>query len=180
MQFTKDKMQKIGIKEIYMPIDDFPTYEVSNYGNVKNKTTGRILKPSINSNGYELVDLWDGGKRKTFKIHRLVLITFEGKSKDENQKYVDHIDNDRTNNCLFNLRWCSHQENMFNQSINTINTSGIKGVCFAKARNKWKAYIRINGKLIHLGYFDNIEDAQIARKNKAKELFGQYLNNCEI
>ena len=180
MSFTKDKMQQIGIKEIYMPIDDFPTYEVSNYGNVKNKKTGRILRPGLRK-GYEFVNLCDRiNKPKKFQIHRLVLMTFEGKSKDENQKYVDHIDNDSLNNCLFNLRWCSHQENMFNQSINTINTSGIKGVCFDKTRNKWKAQITINGKQMHLGRFDNLEDAKLARQNKAKELFGQYLNNCEI
>jgi hypothetical protein len=69
---------------------------------------------------------------------------------------------------------------MFNQSISTINTSGIKGVSFDKTRNKWRAHIKINGKQMHLGRFDNIEDAKLARQNKAKELFGQYLNNCEI
>jgi hypothetical protein len=180
MQFTKDKMQQIGIKEMYLSIDDYSNYEVSNYGNVKNKTTGKILRPGINSFGYELVALCDGGKRKTFKIHRLVIEAFEGKSKNENQKCVDHIDNDRTNNCLFNLRWVSQQQNAFNASMSKNNTSGIKGVCFDKTRNKWIAQIRINGKLIHLGYFDNIEDAKIARQNKSQEVFGEYLNKCEI
>jgi hypothetical protein len=180
MQFTKDKMQQIGIKETYLPIDDYPTYEVSNFGNIKNKKTGKILSPGLNNKGYELVDLCDGGKRKTLTIHRLVLIAFEGKSKDANQNFVDHIDNDRTNNCLFNLRWCSNQQNAFNTSMSKNNTSGIKGVYFEKARNKWRAQIMINGKLIHLGYFDNIEDAKIARQNKSQEVFGEYLNKCEI
>jgi hypothetical protein len=181
MSFNKDKMQQIGIKEMYMPIDDYSNYEVSNYGNIKNKKTGKILKPALNNKGYEYVNLYDGtNKPKTFKIHRLVLITFEGKSKDENQKCVDHIDNDRTNNCLFNLRWVSQQQNNFNRLMNKNNTSGIKGVRFDKARNKWKAYIMINGKLNHLGYFENIEDAKIARQNKAIELFGNYLNKCEM
>jgi hypothetical protein len=179
MSFTKQKMQQIGIKEMYLSIDDYPTYEVSNYGNVKNKTTGRILKLGI-IKGYQFVNLYDGiNKPKTFKIHRLVLITFEGKSKDENQKCVDHIDNDRTNNCLFNLRWVTHQQNNFNASMQKNNTSGVKGVYFDKTRNKWRAYITNKNKL-HLGLFDNIEDAKIARQNKAQELFGNYINNCEI
>ena len=181
MQFTKDKMQKIGIKEIYMPIDDYSNYEVSNFGNVKNRKTGKILKARLNNNGYELVALCDGiNKPKNFKIHRLVLIAFEGKSKDENQKCVDHIDNDRTNNCLFNLRWASNQENQFNRSNQKNNTSGIKGISFDKTRNKWRARLMIDAKQIHLGYFNNIEDAKLARQNKAIELFGQYLNKCEM
>jgi hypothetical protein len=179
MSFTKQKMQQIGIKEMYLSIDDYPTYEVSNYGQVKNKTTGRILRPAINSNGYELVDLCDGGKRKTLTIHRLVLEAFEGISKNENQKCVDHIDNDRTNNCLFNLRWVSQQQNNFNASKQKNNTSGIRGVSWCKRSNKWSAYITNKNKL-HLGLFDNIEDAKLARQNKARELFGDYLNQCEM
>jgi hypothetical protein len=180
MQFTKDKMQQIGIKETYLPIDDYPTYEVSNFGNIKNKKTGKILSPAI-IKGYELVNLYDGiNKPKSFKIHRLVLEAFEGKSKDANQKNVDHIDCNKTNNCLFNLRWVSQQQNTFNRSMNNRNTSGVKGICFDKTRNKWRAQIMINKKNIYLGLFDNIEDAKIARQNKAKELFGDYLNKCEI
>jgi hypothetical protein len=60
------------------------------------------------------------------------------------------------------------------------NTSGIKGVHFDKATKKWKARIKINGKLKYLGSFDNIEDAKTARQNKAIELFGNYLNKCEM
>eukprot|EP01038_Epipyxis_sp_PR26KG_P015173 gene15173-20439_t len=58
------------------------------------------------------------------------------------------------------------------------NTSGIKGVCFDSNANKWKAYIRLDGILIHLGLFDNIEDAKQARVNKANEVFGEFINDC--
>ena len=180
MSFTKDKMQKIGIKEMYLPIDDYSNYEVSNYGQVRNRATGRILKPGIDGNGYQFVNLCNEGKVKKLKVHRLVLIAFEGFSNDVNQKFVDHIDNNPLNNCLFNLRWASHQQNNFNTLIRNDNTSGVKGVCFHKTRNKWMAHIKLNGKQMHLGLFDCLEDAKIARQNKAIELFGQYLNKCEI
>jgi hypothetical protein len=170
-------MQKIGIKEIYLPIDDYTNYEVSNYGNVKNKKTGRILRPALR-NGYEIVKLCNEGKIKLLQVHRLVLIAFEGFSKNVNQKFVDHIDNDRTNNCLFNLRWCSNQENNFNASKQKNNTSGIRGVSWCKRSNKWLAHITLNGKFKNLGYFMKIEDAKIVRQNKSRELFGDYLNKC--
>jgi hypothetical protein len=46
--------------------------------------------------------------------------------------------------------------------------------------NKWRAYIKFNGKEMHLGLFDNLEDAIQARQNKAQELFGEYINKCEL
>ena len=165
---------------MYLPIDDYSNYEVSNYGQVKNRKTGRILKPGIDGNGYQFVNLCNEGKVKKLKVHRLVLIAFEGFSNDVNQKFVDHIDNNPLNNCLFNLRWASHQQNNFNASMSKRNTSTVKGVSFNKQKNKYGCYIMINRKQIHLGYFENIEDAKIVRQNKARELFGDYLNQCEM
>jgi hypothetical protein len=174
-------MQKLGINEAYMPVDDYSNYEVSNYGRVRNRKTGRILKSKLNNYGYECVTLFDGmSKAKHFTIHRLVLLAFEGSSKDLNQKCVDHVDNNRTNNCLFNLRWVSPQQNQFNSSMRKDNTSGIRGVYYNKQHKKWQVRIRVDGKLLFLGYFNKIEDAKIARRTKAKEVFGQYLNVCEV
>jgi hypothetical protein len=172
-----EQMKNIGIKEAYLPIDDFHNYEISNYGNVRNKKTGKILKHFIN-HGYKYVNLCND-ENKQFKkaIHRLVLHAFENNY--ANKKCVDHIDNDRLNNCLFNLRYVSYQENMFNCSARSDNTSGLKGVSWCKPYNKWRAYIFISGKQISLGVYDNLEDAKIARQNKARELFGDYVNKCE-
>ena len=66
-----------------------------------------------------------------------------------------------------------------NSKLSSKNTSNHKGVSFDKQMNKYKAYIKINGKNKHLGYFDNIEEAVNARVKKAKELFGEYINSCE-
>jgi hypothetical protein len=64
--------------------------------------------------------------------------------------------------------------------MNGSNTSGIKGVTWFRKENKWRAQITCRGKDIHIGDFDNIEDAQNARQQKAKELFGEYINKCEL
>ena len=77
----------------------------------------------------------------------------------EGKTCIDHIDNNRTNNCLSNLRWASHSENNHNMSITKSNTSGHKGVTFNYKAQKWKAQIKLDGLQIHLGSFDNKENA---------------------
>ena len=167
--------EKLGIIEVYLPIDGFDNYEVSNYGNVRNKTTNKILKPQINHDGYSRVEL---KRNEILSVHRLVASAFL--LNPENKKCVDHIDNNRQNNEVFNLRWATNQENQFNKSLTIRNTSGYKGVSWMKAKNMWRSRIQLNGKDIHLGCFDNIEDAIKARRRKAHELFGEFINNCEV
>ncbi len=172
-------MQKIGIVEAYMPIDDFPNYEVSNYGNVRNKTTAKVLKPRINQGGYYYVKLCNGiNKPKNKKIHRLVAEAFF--NNPEKKKCVDHIDGNRLNNTDFNLRYATHQDNNRNSSMRSDNTSGCKGISWFKRDKKWRAQIRFNYKLYHLGYYDDLEDAKKARQEKARELFGEFINSCEL
>jgi hypothetical protein len=168
---------KLGINEYYCPLIDYPNYAVSNYGNVKNRNTDKILKPDLTHNGYLRVKLYHNDNYKKILIHRLVISTFE--ANPDNKKCVDHIDNDTKNNELFNLRFATRQENGYNRKLNNNNTSGIKGVYFHKPANKWIASISINKKRFHIGLYDNIEGAIKARQEKAKELFGVFMNNCE-
>jgi len=158
-------------------IDDYETYSISDLGNVRNDATGRILKPGKDTGGYFIVTLCKNGIKKTITVHRLVALTFI--ENPENKKCVDHIDGNKTNNNLTNLRWATLTENQRNSKMSISNTSGIKGVSFEKKANKWKASIRINSILIHLGYFDTIEEAAAARQTKANEHFGEFVNDCE-
>jgi hypothetical protein len=120
-------------------------YQISNLGNVKNIKTSKILKPGITSQGYKCVVLYCDGKQKNMLIHRLVALQYI--PNDENKQCVNHIDNNnRLNNKLTNLRWCTNQQNQMNRSIRKNNTSGSKGVTFNKQTNKWQAKITINGK----------------------------------
>jgi hypothetical protein len=164
--------------EEYKIIEGFENYSVSNFGNVKNNKTGKIINPRLNRNGYYIIDLHKNGKRKTFKVHRLVALTFI--PNPENKPSIDHINNDRTNNNVNNLRWCTNSENSYNTGLSKTNTSGIKGVCFHKQHKKWQVQITHTGKNYHLGYFENLEDAKRARQEKAKELFGEFMNTIEL
>jgi hypothetical protein len=165
------------MEETFRIIKDFEKYEVSNFGRVKNNKTGRILKPQIDSHGYYKVSLCSDGKQFNKKIHKLVGETFI--PNPFNKSCIDHIDNNKLNNNVCNLRFCTQQENCMNSKLSSNNTSNYKGVSFSKQSNKWMAYIDINGKKQYLGYFEKIEDAVNARVKKAKELFGEYLNSCE-
>jgi hypothetical protein len=85
-------------------------YQVSTMGRVKNLKTGKILKPVKNKQGYMYVCLSKNGQRKTFKVHRLVAQAFlkpvPGKD------FVNHLDEDKTNNHYSNLEYCTAKENL--------------------------------------------------------------------
>ena len=163
--------------EEFKTIEGFDNYEVSNFGNVRNIKTKRILKISISSSKYYIVGLCNNGKRTNKTLHRLIADAFI--ENPENKPCVDHINNDKLNNNIENLRWATYQENNRNLNISTRNTSGVKGVYFDKKINKWSARIKFDGINIYLGDFKNIEDAKKARIDKANEVFGVYKNACE-
>ncbi len=162
--------------EIWKSIEGYETYSVSTFGNVKNDTTGMILKGCSNGIGHLRVELWNNIGKKEY-IHRLIALAFIPNF--ENKEFVDHIDNNPLNNNLTNLRWVSKNENAMNSKIPSNNTSGIKGVYWYKSRHKWCAEIKFNCKKIVIGYYDTIEDATLARQTRANELFGSFTNSCE-
>ena len=171
----ENNMIKLGY-EVWRQIDEYPNYSVSSYGRIRNDN--KIMKQSIDRYGYKRIGFWKEQKKKHFKVHRLVANSFIPNL--ENKKCVDHINNDRLNNSINNLRWCSSKENNRNRSVGKRNTSGIKGVTFEKKRKKWRAQITIDGTAIFLGRFDTIEDAKKARINRAKKVFGIFINACEL
>ena len=159
-------------EELFKPVDGYDNYLVSNFGNVKNSKTNRILKPGTHPKGYKLVDLSKKGKSKTFTVHRLVAIAFLENA--DNKLKVDHIDNNPSNNNIKNLRWATRKDNGYNRGKQKNNTTGFKGVAFNKPLNKYQAKIGINGKLKHLGYFETAEEASQAYEAKAEEVHGEF------
>jgi hypothetical protein len=82
----------------------------------------------------------------------------------------------RDDNRLVNLRDVTHKENLRNQKLSSSNKSGMTGVSWNKALNKWRALITVDYKMKHLGVFINIEDATQARK-KAEKKYGYHANH---
>ena len=101
--------------EIFKDIKDYEgLYQVSNFGNVLSLNYNRsgkpkLLKPHIEGGGYSFVHLCKDGKRKMFKIHRLVAETFL--ENPDNLPQVNHKDEDKTNNRVDNLEWCDNKYN---------------------------------------------------------------------
>ncbi len=89
---------------------------------------------------------------------------------------IDHIDGNKSNNKIANLREATRSENLYNRGNRKDNTSGYKGVCFDKRSGKYRAYININGKQKSLGYHYTAEKASEAYKLAAKELHKEFYN----
>ena len=102
--------------EEWKDIENYNNYEVSTFGNIRNKKTGRILK-TANNGGYYSIGL-SNKKTKTFQVHRLVAETFI--KNIENKAHVNHKDKNGLNNNLINLEWNTPKENNIHKSNGVI------------------------------------------------------------
>jgi hypothetical protein len=127
------------------------------------------MKHKIDKDGYHCIHL-SNGKPKHYYIHRLIYQHF-GKNWNS-ELTIDHIDGNKENNHISNLRMATQQQQLYNRKIQKRNKLGIKGVY--KRRNKYLATISINGKQNNIGLFKTIEEASLAYQIKAKELHGEF------
>jgi hypothetical protein len=110
---------------------------------------------------------------RAYQAHRVVWAIVHGE--DPNGE-IDHIDHNPLNNRIENLRVVSHQENHRNTPHRKNNTSGSMGVSWFAATSRWSAYIMVDGRKIHLGYFLDKQEAIAARK-AAEALYGFHNNH---
>jgi hypothetical protein len=101
------------------------------------------------------------------RMHQLIMNT-------KDNEIVDHKKHKLYDNRKNELRKVTHSQNSMNQQLSENNTSGCTGVTFHKQHNKWQAYITINKKQIHLGYFDDINEAIKIRKQAEEKYFGDF------
>ena len=123
--------------EVWKP---YGSYEISNLGNVKGYR-GNILKPRPNRGRYLNVNIYENGNTKTIAVHRLVALCFI--PNPENKPEVDHLNRDKTDNRVENLRWATRSENNRNTGVFSNNKLGHKHICtcFKNNNEYWRMQI---------------------------------------
>jgi len=146
--------------EKYKPIINNPKYYITNKGRIYSTITCKFLNPSINNNGYYTTTL---SNRKTHYIHRLLGLHFI--DNPDNLPMIDHIDRDKSNNNIDNLRWSTCLDNNLN-SLRVMNRKG--SITFTsdtrilndgtiKTYHSYRAYWYTNGKRITKRFKTNEE-----------------------
>ena len=134
------------------------------------------LKPFSSPDGYLLIYIFNEGIRKTYLVHRLVVL--ECIDNPENRSEVYHIDHDPTNNCIKVLRWSSGAENNMNRNKQQKPcSSNFKGVSWHKPSQKWQTRTTPDsGNRIYLGPFDDEINVAQAYNDEAQRLYGAFAN----
>lgn len=119
--------------EVFVGIPDFPGYQVSNHGQVKNSKTGKILKPYKMSKGYYTVGFWSDGKKKRLSIHRLVAQAFL--PNPDNLSEVNHINGCKTDNNVCNLEWATGSNNVLHAYQTGLRKTKLSAIQVTEIRN---------------------------------------------
>jgi hypothetical protein len=122
--------------------------------------------------GYRVGRVFD----RMYKMHRVVWAIYYGEWPEKN---VDHINGNKLDNRIQNLRLVDHVENARNAKTHSHNTSGHRGVHWYKAYGKWSAYIQVKGRNICLGYFLEKQDA-ISARLAAEEKYNFHENHGRV
>jgi len=128
---------------------------------------------SLSAAGYLRVSI----DYRKYSIHRLIFLYHHGFLPEK----IDHIDQNKTNNKIENLREASQSENLTNRGLNKTNTTGYKGVSFVHKTNKYIAHICKDNIKEHLGTFNTAKEAAEAYDKRAEEIHGKFVyNNATI
>jgi hypothetical protein len=127
-------------------------------------------KVSGYDNGYSRVRF----QGRLLGAHRVAFALYHGRWPTAE---IDHIDGNRGNNRISNLREATHAENMRNRKIHSTNVSGVPGVSWHKAARKWQVHIGATKDSRYLGLFENLADAADARRQAEQTYFGEFTIN---
>jgi hypothetical protein len=124
---------------------------------------------TVGLSGYIILAIYN----KSYKAHRVAwAIHYDEWPNDQ----IDHINQNRRDNRICNLRIVTNKENAMNRTIQTNNKSGVVGVSWHKQRNKWIVRIASPDKYLYLGLFSNFADAVECRK-EAERKYGYHPNH---
>ncbi len=158
--------------ENWKAIKDFQ-YEVSNLGNIRNSVREKPLKSTLDkTTGYMKVKLFKKNKGSTRTVHKLVAQQFLENPK--NLPVIDHIDGNKCNNNVTNLRYCTWSQNHMNVRKKSHGKNKFKGVRYIKKNDRWAANVNKDGKSVYCRWFKTELEAVQAYNENARKFFGEF------
>lgn len=150
-----------------MEIVGYENYLIYPDGKVYSKKSKRYLKHTDDGNGYYRISLSKDGIVKKHRIHRLVGLHYI--PNPDNKRFLDHINRDRKDNRIENLRWVTDCENQHNRGVQNNNKStGIKNIYYNKREDRYSYRKIIRGK-IHKKSFKTLEEAIAYKEDYERE-----------
>jgi len=145
----------------YDPETGIITNKITRHGSIIGAEVG-CLHPL----GYLIVGL----NYKTYRAHRLGFLMYHHYL----PPYLDHVNLDKTDNHISNLRPCNHSQNAMNCGLKSTNKSGYKGVSRVSRGTSWCARLMVNGKPVYLGCYNDKHEAAEAYNEAAREHHGEF------
>jgi len=142
-------------------------------GYLYRKTGGAGFRKGIVNNvrvgGYSYVRI----KGKKYPTHRVIFLMHHGFLPEQ----VDHIDTNRQNNKIENLRAATNAQNCRNRRRKITNSSGVKNVSWHKPLKKWRIQICVDARIKHIGYFEDLEIANLIASEHRDFYHGEFANH---
>lgn len=136
------------------------------HGNIGGPKVGRIAGTVIAA-GYRVLSI----KRYLYRAQSVAWLYVHGEWPPD---LIDHINGDRDDNRISNLRLCSHTQNMRNRRKPHLNSSGLKGVSWCKRQQRWHVQIKADRKTHNIGYFKDKFEAHAAYCRAAEKYHGEF------
>jgi len=137
---------------------------IHRFGKTCGKTAG-----GLSGNGYFTISVLG----KNIGLHRAIWAYHNGALPPDGM-VIDHINGDPKDNRIENLRLATYAQNLANKTKAPRGKQRMFGVSFNKDAKRFRSQLRVNGKRVHIGYFDTAEEAVAAYEAKGREIYGQF------
>ena len=142
---------------------EYPNLTFDRTTNQLIRNNGKPLAICIDSKGYQYYGMNYNGKQQNIRIHRLIYWMYHPLTSFDLQ--IDHIDRNKINNDLSNLRLATYSENNCNKTKKPNTSSKYKNVYWFKRGKKWQTAVKVNYKSSYIGIYDSQREAAIAYNN---------------